>query len=142
MQPDSIRKFTLFYLGALAVSLVATFVGYDILMAQVEAQSAATGLAMGSGAIIGSIALNIAITLLLWYLAARKGFVVAKWIVVLLFLFTLVTSLPGILAGGLEVYEGISLLAVVLQAVAVYYLFQPDAKAWFSGERAAASPED
>jgi hypothetical protein len=143
MQPESIRKFTLFYLGSLVVSLVATFVGYDILTAQVEAQSAATGLAMGSGAIVAGIALNVAITLLLWYLVARKGFVIAKWIIVLFFLFTVVTSISGIFAGGLAVHEGLSLLAIVLQAAAVYYLFQPDAKAWFAGERiAAATPED
>ena len=143
MQPESIRKFTLFYLGSLVVSLVATFVGYDVLMAQVEAQSAATGLAMGNGAIVGGIVLNVAITLLLWYLVARKGFVIAKWIVVLLFLFTVVTSISGIFAGGLAVHEGLSLLSIVLAAAAVYFLFQPDAKAWFAGERTTeASPED
>jgi hypothetical protein len=143
MQPESIRKFTLFYLGSLVVSLVATFVGYDILTAQVEAQSTATGLAMGSGAIVAGIALNVAITLLLWYLVARKGFVIAKGIIVLFFLFTVLTSISGIFAGGLAVHEGLSLLATVLQAAAVYFLFQPDAKAWFAGEQTAeASPED
>jgi hypothetical protein len=142
MQPESIRKFTLFYLGSLVVSLVATFVGYEVLTAQLEAQSAATGLAVGTGTIIAGIVLNIVITLLLWYLVARKGFVIAKWIVVLLFLFTLVTSISGIFAGGLAVHEGLSLLAIALQAAAVYFLFRPDAKAWFAGERTVASPED
>ncbi len=142
MQPESIRKFTLFYLGALIVSLVGTFVGYDVLMAQIEAQSAATGLAMGSGSIIAGIVLNVAITLLLWYLVARKGFVIAKWIIVLFFLFTLVTSISGVFAGGLAVHEGLGLLSIVLTAAAVYFMFQPDAKAWFSGDRTTASPED
>ena len=142
MQPESIRKFTLFYLGALIVSLVGTFVGYDVLMAQIEAQSAATGLAMGSGSIIAGIVLNVAITLLLWYLVARKGFVIAKWIIVLFFLFTLLTSISGVFAGGLAVHEGLGLLSIVLTAAAVYFMFQPDAKAWFSGDRTTASPED
>src|SRR5687768_8507476 len=101
MQPESIRKFTLFYLGSLVVSLIAAFVGWNVLTAQLEAQSAATGLAVGTGTVIAGIVLNIAITLLLWYLVARKGFAIAKWIVVLLFLFTLVTSISGIFAGGL-----------------------------------------
>ena len=142
MQPESIRKFTRFYLGSLVVSLVATFVGYDVLTAQLEAQSAATGLAVSSGTIIAGIVLNVAITLLLWYLVARKGFVIAKWIIVLFFLFTLVTSISGIFAGGLAVHEGLSLLAIVLTAAAVYFLFQPDAKAWFAGDRATAPTED
>ena len=142
MQPESIRKFTLFYLGSLVVSLVATFVGYDVLTAQLEAQSAATGLAVSSGTIIAGIVLNVAITLLLWYLVARKGFVIAKWIIVLFFLFTLVTSISGIFAGGLAVHEGLSLLAIVLTAAAVYFLFQPDAKAWCAGDRATPPTED
>ena len=142
MQPESIRKFTLFYLGALVVSLVATFVGWNVLTAQLEAQSAATGLVVGTGTIVAGIVLNIAITLLLWYLVARKGFVIAKWIIVLFFLFTLVTSISGIFAGGLAVHEGLSLLAIVLTAAAVYFLFQPDAKAWFAGDRATAPTED
>ena len=133
MQPESIRKFTLFYLGSLVVSLVATFVGYDVLTAQLEAQSAATGLAVSSGTIIAGIVLNVAITLLLWYLVARKGFVIAKWIM---------TSIAGIFAGGRAVHEGLSLLAIVLTAAAVYFLFQPDAKAWFAGDRATAPTED
>ena len=128
MQPESIRKFTLFYLGSLALSLVATFVGYEVLSDQVER----AGVGGGSTALIGGVVLNVAITLLLWYLVARKGFAVAKWIVILLFLFSLVTGLQGIAAGGLALHEIISLLAVVAQAVAVYFLFQPDAKAWFS----------
>lgn len=143
MQPESIRKFTLFYLGSLVVSLVATFVGYDVQLAQAEAQAAATGLAMSGGTVLAGIALYVAITLLLWYLVARKGFVIAKWIIVLFFLLTLVTSISGIFAGGLAVHEGLSLLAIVLTAAAVYFLFQPDAKAWFSGDRVAeATPED
>ena len=142
MQPESIRKFTLFYLGSLAVWLVTTFLQYDALLSEAEAQMGGANADLGNAAVVVSIAAWAAIMLLLWYLVARKGYAIAKWIVVLLFLFN-VFAMFGIAAGGLSLPEIIVLVSFVLQAVAVFYLFRPDAKAWFSGERAAeAPPED
>lgn len=142
MQPESIRKFTLFYLGSLVVWLVTTFLQYDALLAQAEVQIGRANEELGGVAVIVSIVAWAAIMLLLWHLVARKGYAIAKWIVVLLFLFNVFTSF-GIAAGGISLPEIVVLVSFVLQAVAVFYLFQPDAKAWFSGERAAeASPED
>ena len=142
MQPESIRKFTLFYLGSLAVWLVTTFLQYDALLAEAEVQMGGANADLGNVAVILSIVAWAAIMLLLWYLVARKGYAIAKWIVVLLFLFNVFTSF-GIAAGGLSVPEIVVLVSFALQAVAVFDLFQPDAKAWFSRERdAEASPED
>jgi hypothetical protein len=96
---------------------------------------------MGSGVVFASIALGIAITLLLWYLVARRASSIAKWIVVLLFLFSLLTSL-GVGSGGISASEAVSLVALLLQAAAVYFLFRPDAKAWFAGTPAAPGPTE
>ena len=142
MQPESIRKFTLFYLGSLALWLVATFLQYDALRAEAEAQMGRANAALGDVAVVVSIAAWAAIMLLLWYLVARKGYAIGKWVVVLLFLFNIFT-LFGIAAGGMSIPEIIVLVSIALQAAAVFYLFQPDAKAWFSREPTAeASPED
>jgi hypothetical protein len=138
MQPNSIRKFTLFFFLSLVVMLVATAMSFEELLAIAEAQA---GAQLGSGILIGSVLFWAAILLLLWYLVARKGFVIAKWIFVLLVLYNVVTSF-GIFAGGLTISKGMSLLATVLQVAAAYYLFQPDAKAWFAGERATEAPSE
>ena len=138
MQPSSIRKFTLFYLASFLVTLAATALNFEGLLATAEAQA---GARLGFGILIASTLVWAAILLLLWYLIARKGFAIAKWIFVLFFLFNVVTSF-GIFAGGLTVSEGMALLALVLQAASAYYLFQPDAKAWFAGERAAETPPE
>lgn len=140
MRPESIRRFDLFYLGALVVSAFASFMGYGAAMQQAEAQAAASGVEINSTLVIGSLAFGILISLLLWYLVSRKGFAIAKWVIVLFFLIGLV-SLPGIFRGGLATFETISLVSLALQAVAIWYLFQPDAKAWFSGERATETDE-
>ena len=141
MQPESIRKFTLFYLGSLAVSLVATVINYDQVSQSVARQSGAAGAELGSGAVIASMVFGAAVMLLLWYLVARKGFAIAKWIVVGFFLVSLY-GLFGVLRGGISASDALGLISFALQAVAMYFLFQPDAKAWFSRERAEASPED
>jgi hypothetical protein len=139
MQPESIRKFTLFYLGSLAVSLVATLINYDQVVDSVARETAAAGVELGAGAVVGSMALGAAITLLLWYLAARKGFAIAKWIIVGFFLLSLYGAV-GVFAGGISASDALGLVSLALQAAAIYFLFQPDAKAWFSSERTAAEP--
>ena len=141
MQPESIRKFSLFYLGSLVVSLVATVINYDQVTQSVARQTGAAGAELGSGVVVGSMAVGAAVMLLLWYLVARKGFAIAKWIVVGFFLVSLY-GLFGVLRGGISASDALGLVSFVLQAVAVYFLFQPDAKAWFSGERAATTLED
>jgi hypothetical protein len=141
MQPESIRRFTLLYLGSLVVSLVATLVSYDTVVDSVARQSATAGAELGSGIVAGSMIVGAAIMLLLWYLVAHKGFVIAKWIIVGFFLFSLFGAF-GVFAGGVSSSEALGLVSLALQAAAVYFLFRPDAKAWFSGDRTAASPED
>lgn len=138
MQPSSIRRFTLFYFASFLVTLAATAANYQGLLATAEAQA---GARMGLGVLVAGTVMWAAILLLLWYLVARKGFAIAKWILVLLFLFNVVMASDAF-AGGLTLIEGIVLLSLVLQAAAVFYLFQPDAKAWFAGERAAESPTE
>ena len=141
MQPESIRKFTLFYLGSLVVSLVATVINYDQVSQSVARQSGAAGAELGSGVVIASMVFGAAVMLLLWYLVARKGFAIAKWIVVGFFLVSLY-GLFGVLRGGISASDALGLISFALQAVAMYFLFQPDAKVWFSRERAESSPED
>ena len=136
MKPDSIRKFDLFYLGSLAISAAGFIIGYDAVTAQIAGEGAAQGLALGPGWAIGAFVIGIAINLLLWWLTSAKRIAIAKWIIVLFFLLGLL-SLPGTFAGGLTMLEALSLVAVAAQAVAIWFLFRPDAKAWFAGSEPA-----
>lgn len=138
MKPESIRRFDLFYLGSIALSLVGSLVSYNSMVAQMEARTAAAGMQLGSGVVIGTVALSVAISLLLWFLVSRKAIVIAKWIIVLFFVLGLISTLgvagsPGLLSGEWTLLKTISAVVLLLEAGAVYYLFQPDAKAWFAG---------
>ena len=131
MRPESIRRFDLFYLAALALGALGFVLNYDAAVAQVEVQSAAAGLPLGSGFAMGVFAFLLGIWLLLWFLVSRKRVGIAKWIIVLLFVIDLF-DLPGLLSGEMTVLRIIPLLVLLLRAAAIFYLFHPDTKAWLT----------
>ena len=140
MRPQSIRKFDLFYLASLAVSVVGFLLSYDAVIASVQAETAASGTEFGTGLTIGSFVFVLAVYLLAWFLVSRKRLTIAKWIVVALVAVNL-ASLPALFSGAFSAERAISLASLVLAAVALYYLFQPDTKAWLAGDSAADPAE-
>jgi hypothetical protein len=129
MKPESIRRFDLFYLASIAFSLIAYVVSYDALVANMESRTAAAGIRLGSGTVLTTIVIGIGVALLLWFFVSRRRSVVAKWIIVVLFVLSLL-GLPGLFSGGWTVLKTISALNLLCEAAAVFYLFQPDARAW------------
>lgn len=140
MKPPSIRRFDLLYLASVALSIAAYALSYDSLVANVELRTAAAGIQLGSGTVLATIAFSIGLGLLLWFLASQRKMAVAKWIIVALFILGL-TGIPGLATGGWSVLKTLSAFGLLLQAGAIYYLFQPDAKAWFAGRNAATAPD-
>jgi FtsH-binding integral membrane protein len=134
MRPKSIQRFDLFYLGALALGLVSTAIGWNATMERMQADAATA--AVATPVMLGSVIIGFGISLLLWFFTSRMRSAVAKWIVVIFFVLGVLslvfTMLNGASPGGIP---GIlSIVSTVLQAAAVYMLFQPDAVAWFKGE--------
>lgn len=143
MRPVSIQRFELAYLGSILVWAVNAALGWQIQKDAIDARFAAMpGMASwGLPLLIGITAIAAIVPLLLWYFVARRGSVVAKWIVVALFVLS-VAALPMTLAGfrttGL-LPAALNLVIFLLNAVAVWMLFRPDARAWFG---APAVPAD
>jgi FtsH-binding integral membrane protein len=136
MRPKSIQRFDIFYLGALALGLVSTAIGWNATMERMQADAATAAIA--TPVMVGSIVIGFGISLLLWFFTSRMRSTIAKWILVLfsvLGVLSLVfTMLNGASPGGIP---GIlSIVSTVLQVAAVVMLFQPDAVAWFKGEQA------
>jgi hypothetical protein len=146
MKPQSIRRFDLFYLGSIVLSIVGYVISYDAMVAQMEARTAAAGVPLGSGTVIATIVVGLAVDLLLWFLVSRKGLALAKWIIVALFLLALLSTLglfgvPGLFSGAWTLLKTISALTLLAEAAAVFCLFQPDAKAWFAHEEPGAAAD-
>ncbi len=91
---------------------------------------------LGDSFLAVTLAFGFAVSLLLWFLIARRASNIAKWILTALTALGLLW-LPGTLAnaramGALELL--LVLVITVLQLVAIWFLFRPDARAWLEGK--------
>lgn len=130
-RPVSIRKFEGCYLGALALGAVNTALSWsryheNDAVARAEA-------VIGAWYLPTITALGFLIPLVLWFFAARRGSVVAKWIIVVFFAIGALGVLAGLALNSFpsSLAAVLSVSAFVLNAIAVRQLFQPDAREWF-----------
>ncbi len=134
MRPKSIEQFEKFFLGSLALGLVNTGVSFDSSMRLLEADSATAQSGFGSGFYILTILFGFGISLLLWYLIARRASNIAKWILVALTAFgliSMVATLPIMMAQG-TLTLGLTAFVTLLHLVSLWFLFQRDAAEWLA----------
>jgi hypothetical protein len=133
-RPPSIVNFERCYLGALLIGAVNAALNWERMMAMPAVQQARV--TIGEWYLPATTALGYLIPLVLWYFAARRASVVAKWVIVVLFGLGVLGLLAGLALGTMASDLGgvLSVVAFVLNAIAVFLLFKPDARAWF-GER-------
>jgi hypothetical protein len=133
-RPQSIIGFERCFLGGIAVGLINSAMSWSAIQSQLDRTPGAD--LLPGGFMIGTIAVGLIINLLLWYFAARRRAVVAKWIIVAFFGLGLLgivrVVFSGIVAPTMNVF---AVVGLILQAIAVWMLFRPDAKAWFAGRR-------
>ncbi len=131
MRPASITMFDRLFLGSLAVGLANAVLNYDSTIAQLEADPAVAELGMaGPGFVIVTLAFSFGLSLLLWFLIARKAVNVAKWVLVVLTVIGLF-GIPLALVDVPLLQAIITVVVTVMQLAALWFLFRPDAKAWF-----------
>ena len=90
MKPQSIKLFDYFYLGSMFLGLLGFITGLSALEASLARQPAAGGMAMSSGALIAIYVVSVLVGLLLWYLVSIRRWAIAKWIILVLFLLSLI----------------------------------------------------
>lgn len=133
-RPQSIIWFERSYLGAVAVGLVNTATNWSGVQEQIAATPNSE--LLPSWFFGATIAVGLAINLTLWYFVARRGSVVAKWIVTVFFAIGLLGVLRAATSESVPPTLNVfAVVALVLQAVAVFMLFRGDAKPWFSGNK-------
>ncbi len=86
-------------------------------------------------------AIGFGIALLLWVLVARKGSVIAKWVLTVFVALALLWTLYAIPTGrySLGLSGLLGLFSTVLQAYAVVMLFRADARPWFGAKAGAVA---
>ncbi|WP_340588283.1 hypothetical protein [Erythrobacter alti] len=132
MRPDSIRKFDLFYLASIFISIASTLMNFDTQVAALDVRLAELGVVYPAEAfLLITLAFSFAINVLLWFLASRLRLGFVKWIILALVLYSAITMAAG-LSMGIGSISITALLNLVLKAIAVSFLFRTDAKEWFA----------
>ncbi|ALJ12793.1 hypothetical protein [Sphingopyxis macrogoltabida] len=136
MKPDSIILFDRLYLGSLVLGALNFIIGWSAISEKLASspEFAATG--FGSGFIIASFVIGMIINLVIWYFISARASKVAKWILVAFFALGLVSILRNLdnPLGPQGLSLGVTFVLTILQGVAIYMLFRPDAAAWFNGK--------
>tara|TARA_R110000751_G_scaffold2018_7_gene8633 strand:- start:222145 stop:222570 length:426 start_codon:yes stop_codon:yes gene_type:complete len=135
MKPASIRKFDWLYLGSVAIGLLGVALNYGAIASLTEADLASQGYAdMGVGVLIAGVLFGIAISLALWFMISVLRIGLAKWLLVVLTAWSVVTSGVAIVA-NFDVTMVWGLVSTVMTVLAIWFLFQPDATAWFAEKK-------
>ena len=136
MRPVSIVWFERFYLASLVLGLLSTMINWSTISAAALATPGAPGLVTSPIFMIVIMAISIGFSLLFWYLIARRGSKVAKWILVI-FVVVGLLSLPGVLRNPLygTSMVAMALINYLLQLAAVVCTFRSDTHDWFNGTK-------
>lgn len=141
MRPQSITRFDQLYLGSLALGVVNFVLNYDNAIAQLEADPATAGLATaGPGFMFGVLIVSMGISLLLWWLAARGASNAARWILAVFTGIGLI-GLPLTLGQLPALQLVVTLVITAMQVAAMWFLFRPDAAAWFKHGSKGMDPD-
>ncbi|HEX8384093.1 MAG TPA: hypothetical protein VF592_12050 [Sphingomonas sp.] len=133
-KPPSITRFEQFWFASTLFWLVGTRLAWDRTQHALQLDQRTIPVAgWAQWFIIGLVAVT---TLMLWYLVARRGSRVAKWLVVLLavigagrLLLTLFTLLAS--ANPHPLSQGSFILSAALTIASAAMLFRDDARIWF-----------
>ena len=140
-RPPSIIAFERLYLASLAVYLVSGFLSWTTARETALSATGARGNTEAMQAAIGpvmlvTLAVTVLVSVLLWYLVARRRSIVGKWLVVVseaIGAVLAVLAIVQLVASGAPNAAGIALGAIstALAVVAAVMLFRPDTKPWF-----------
>lgn len=147
-RPSSIVAFERLYLASIAVTVLNFALFWSskreavMASAQIQAQPALAKLVMPIFFI--TVALVVLVSLLFWWLVARQGSVVGKWLVIVTESLGVLVQIPALLAllGGRAnpvASVATELLATLLAVAGAAMLLRGDAQPWFA--RDADQPE-
>ena len=130
--PKSIKLFEQLFLGSIALGVIQSALMLNNMDLSGDAAYGVAGFQV--------LILLIVVTIVL--LTSRKKSVICKWISVVFFVLGLVAFIPNL---AIFVEQGIagliSAAQLLMQAYAIYLLFNSDSKAWFASKKPAASPQ-
>lgn len=136
MQPRSIALFSRIFLASLVLTAVLSVFDFPALKAALVRQDPGAA-SLGDGVMVLVFGLALAVMLVLWFLIARQGSNIAKWVLVALTVIGFGLTLPDYFAAfrHVRLISTLSLLAALGQLIAIAFLFRADARAWLGREQ-------
>lgn len=141
MKPATIRRFDLFYLAWVVLTIVDFFLQRDAYVAQVDAAATNGGIVLGSSFVTIVFVIWLLVMLLLWWLVSARRSAIAKWVIVVLVLLS-VFGVPNLFRHALTATAIVEVIMLLVSVAAAYSLFGAEARAWFTGTAPAAPSED
>lgn len=137
MRPASIQWFERIYLATLVIGLGNLLIHFGTL------STVMGNVGSTMTVVMLSFAAGIAISLLFWYLVARRASNIAKWFLVALVVIGLIGLPSGFtMTETLGVpYVAIGALSTVLQVIATALLFTAESRRWFAAKGTPPSPD-
>lgn len=136
-RPKSIIAFERAFWASFAVGLIGSLLTWDDVLKTYQRDPSISAMGFGSGFLIAILGISFGIQLLFWYFIARKASNVMRWIYAVLMALGIVSSLAMLndpaLPGGISLV--FSLGSSALTALAIFFLFRPDASAWLTNKR-------
>ena len=136
-RPKSIIAFERAFWASFAVGLLGGILSWNQVLAAYEREPSIAALGFGSGFLIAIWCISLAFQFLFWYLIARKASNVTRWIYVVLMGLGIISALATIndpaMPGGVSWI--FSLASSALTALAIFFLFRPDASDWLTKKR-------
>lgn len=138
MRPDSIRKFDLFYVSAMGISIASALLNFETLSATLQAELARRGAEGNADALVlSTVGIRVGVALLLWFLASRLRWTPACLLLLAYLILQVVVTIWTLVAGagGEGMASNLSITGVIfilLQGIGLWFLFQPDAREWFA----------
>ena len=136
MRPKSIIRFDQAYLSAVVVGLLNTALTFEKTTAELAREPSSAQIGLGTGFLLAMLGFSFGMTLLLWFLVSRRASNVAKWILVVLTTAGMLMAMTSLAnwAALSESELALMLLGAALELVALYFLFQRDAREWFASK--------
>lgn len=141
MRPSSIIWFERLYLLSLILGTLHGIFFFDETVAQIESDPGMGALGMGAGFAIIIMTVTFLFSLLFWYLIARKGSNLAKWVLVVLTVVGLL-FVPSSMAQMATINQAVTLILTLLNLFAIAFLFRKDARDWLTAGSASKSSKE
>lgn len=140
MRPQSIHRFDRLYFFSVALGLANFALNFQAKLAEIEMQRPRIGAGGALVFMFAVLGVTLALTLLLWWLVSRRASNVVRWLLTV-FAVIGVIAVPLSLASEPPLAVAMTAIIAAVQAAAVWFLFRPDAAAWFKHGSHGMNPD-